>query len=499
MMKLKLTNKEKASKQQRADEQIVYFITFLFSISTGELSPSELIKTAGIAGYGFYSETFKDVFSLGMGWKYGFSRACEMMGLKLSKIKEPHLSLLLVKLAQVIRLGDDLRGFLKGELDATIHFYSNTYERSIESLKLLLGMYSTLMSTAAFMIAASGILTMLMGQESNNVLLISTFSVIASLGAFVFMMFRIFPRDMLMNETGGQLKKLKMRLYLALAMGISLGALLLLLDIIPPTLVIAVGAAPLFLPGMVARKVDGTTRKLDDWYPTFVKHFGEVYATVGSMGQALSAVLRSDFGPLGKHLIGMQNRILNRTQVEDAFDLLSQESGSAVVTAGNTVISKSIVKGANMNEVGTILSEVTSALIELKRKRLQTAKAFESSILMLHVLTLVVFAFLAKITSLFSELFEQMKGAQNAILISSIDPAIMNFILPFVILSLSGINAMAIKASQGGLIKTVWFYAALLCVIGSVVVYGSDYFLGQLLEGMMKFTQITDLSNAKVP
>jgi flagellar protein FlaJ len=498
-MKLKLANKESSVKPKRVDEQIVYFITFLFSISTGELSPSELIKTASSAGYGFYSEAFKNVFSMGMGWKYGFSRACEMVGMRLAGMKETHLSLLLVKFAQVIRLGDDLRSFLKGELDATIHSYSNTYERSIESLKLLLGMYSTLMSTAAFMIAASGILTMLMGQASNSVLLISTFAVILSLSAFVFMMYRIFPRDMLMNESGGHLKKLKTRIYLAIAMGAGLGIALFLTNLIPPVLVLAVAAAPLFLPGLYARKVDGTTRKLDDWYPTFVKHFGEVYATVGSMGQALSAVLRSDFGPLGKHLQGMHNRIQNRTQVEDAFDLLSKESGSAVVTAGNTVLAKSIVKGANMNEAGTILSEVTSALNELKRKRLQTAKAFESSILMLHVLTLVVFAFLAKITSLFSELFEQMKGAQNSIVITPIDPSIMSFILPVVILSLSGINAMAIKVSQGGLMKTVLFYAGLLCVIGSVVVYSSDIFLGEMLSGMMEFTQITDLQARGTP
>lgn len=145
-MMQKLSIKEKLADLKRADDEFVYFMAFLYALSTGEVGSIDLIKTAQSSGYGKYSDTFKEIFRLGVGWGYGLSRSCEMIAMKFSDNSDP-LKQLLVKLAQVIRLGDELRIFFTEEMGAALHSYTVRYERNLESQKLFLEMFYTISST----------------------------------------------------------------------------------------------------------------------------------------------------------------------------------------------------------------------------------------------------------------------------------------------------------------------------------------------------------------
>src|SRR5574338_440934 len=126
-----------------------------------------------------------------------------MIADKVSKDKTDQLKQLLMKLAQVLRLGDALKGFFADELKSTLTSYAIVYERKLENQKLFLEMFYTLMSTAAFMISANSIMSMLMGQSnSENILLLSFVGVTVSMSAFVFMMYIMFPRDVLGYQLG---------------------------------------------------------------------------------------------------------------------------------------------------------------------------------------------------------------------------------------------------------------------------------------------------------
>ncbi|MEW6603088.1 MAG: flagellar assembly protein FlaJ [Thermoproteota archaeon] len=468
------------------DEKIVYFVLLVFSLSTGEISPSELLRTAGSAGYGFYSSTVMNVYILGIKWRYGLSNSCERiaLGLKTSEFKT-----FILKTGQVFRLGDDLKTFFKGELHSIMQYYSASYERSMESLKLMLGMYSTLMSTSAFMVAAIVILNMLGTGGGQEMVVLSIGSLTGVLAVFGLIMHLMYPKDRLLHKSRqgpDHLAKFKKTLYVALAIGTSLGGLLIYTSAIPTELAISASAAPLLLPGMAAKKVESRIRKMDDVYASFLRHFGEVYSTVGSMSQTLRTVLRSDFGILGNYVEAMLNRILNRTSVEESFDLFSKETGSVLITDGNTIMVKSIVKGCDMALVGETLATVNNKFLELRKKRLQASSAFESTALILHVLTLAVFGLMNKLIEFFSAIFGQLQGNMSIILIQPIDPGLMTLMIPVMTLTLSAINALMVKISQGGLYETVWFNIAIMMIIGGVVVYGVDLFLSQMFDELLQ-------------
>jgi flagellar protein FlaJ len=360
--------------------------------------------------------------------------------------------------------------------------YSIVYERKLENEKLFLEMFYTLMSTTAFMIAANSIMSMLMGQDNaEGILILSFIGVTVSMSAFVFMMYIMFPRDKLGYSTADADLKFRFKVYMAVGAGAGIGVVLLMTHLIPVTLVVGIAAAPLLYPGMIARKMEQKVKHLNDWYPEFIRHFGEIYATLGSVGGSLEAVLRSDFGPLQQHIEHFKNRIKHRIDQKIGFELFSRDTGSQIVANGNEVISYAMDKGGDMNLAGNQVSDITVKINELRAKRTQTAKTFETIILVLHALTLSVFGLMNKLTVIFFELVHTVDVQNEAIKLTPINPELMAVMMPAMILMTSIISAMALKVSQGGLYKTVFYHIGLLILIGAIVMFVMDTLLSDYL------------------
>jgi flagellar protein FlaJ len=477
----KLNIKEKLSEMRRSDEHQLYFMAFLYALSTGEVGAVDMIKSGESSGYGRYSDSFREVFRLGVGWGYGLARSCEMVAAKLKDNSDP-LKQLLVKLSQVLRLGDEMRAFFVDEMASALHVYSIRYEKNLETQKLFLEMFYTISSTASFMIAANSIMAMLMGNtNSESVFIMSFVGVIVSMGAFIVVMYIIFPKDRLSSDKYSNSQKFKMSLFGAIGASISIGVVLGLTNLVPLTLVVTIAAAPLFIPGFIARKLETELRSYDEWYPPFIRHMGEIYTMVGSMGQSLDAVLRSNFGPLQKHIVAFKNRIKNRINLETSFEIFSIEAGSTVIESGNTIMSRALLKGGNMNEVGTKVAEISSKINELRSKRVQTSKTFETIIIVLHGLTMAIFGLMTTLIEVFHTLLSTVPVSNAAFTLSPIDPNFVHMMMPIVIVVTSTINALAVKVGQGGLFKTVWFNIAMLIVMGGLTMYFTTYALSSFM------------------
>jgi len=482
-MQLSLLKSLTVSDLKKNDEKFVYFVAYLYSISTGEIEATDLVKTAHDSDYGKYSIAFRDAYRLGVGWTYGLAKALEMIALKVSSDSGNQLKQLLVKFAQVIRLGDRLRTYFKAELTGTILSFSIEYERKLEMQKLFLEMFYTLMSTAAFMIAANSIMTMLTGATSAELILVySLLGVGITMSTFVVMMYFLFPRDKLGYSIEDEDLKFRIKIYLSVGAGAGIGIVLLMSQVVPLSLIVGISLAPLFYPGLIARKMEQNIKQINQWYPEFIRHFGEILATVGSIGQALDAVLRSDFGPIQKFVISLKNRIKNKVDQQHSFELFSSDCGSEIVANGNQVVSTALDKGGDMNDTGNTVANITIKINELRGKRAQTVKTFESIIIVLHVLTLGVFGLMNKLTTIFFELIGTIDVSNNAFPLSPIDPEFMGMILPIMILMTSVLSATALKVAQGGLYKTVFFHIALLAVLGSVTVFTMDVLMTDYLE-----------------
>jgi len=482
----KLTNVKKIiSTGNKVDENFVYFVAFLYSISTGEIGAVDLFKTGKNSKYGKYSTSFKDTYRLGVGWSFGLASACEMIGKTVSDNNDDPLKLLLVKLSQVIKLGDDLKSFLKDELKNSIQTYSIKYEANLESQKLFSEMFYTLMSTSAFMISANSIMSMLMGfGDAGQIMMVSMFGIGAGMAVFVMMMFFMFPRDKLAHTDKTIEKKFRMKIYLALGASIGISSVLLISNMMPSVLAVGLGGIPLLYPGIIAKKSESKITSYLEWYPTFILHFGQLYATVGAMGQALEAVIRTNFGPIQIFIISLKNRIKNRIDQIHAFELFSIETENHIIANGNAIVSESLNKGADMNIVGNVVSDITKKINELRGKRAQNASTFQLVILILHVLSLSIFGLMNKLTEMFNGLSEgDLSNA--AFELSPIDPALMDALMPILLIMTSVISGFAIKIIEGGIYKTVFFHVGILIVIGGISMYAINIFMGDFMDSII--------------
>jgi len=482
----KLTNvKSIISTGNKVDENFVYFVAFLYSISTGEIGAVELFKTGRNSKYGKYSAAFKDTYRLGVGWSFGLASACEMIGQKVSDNKDDPLKLLLVKLSQVVKLGDDLKSFLKDELKNSLQTYSIKYEANLESQKLFSEMFYTLMSTSAFMISANSIMSMLMGfGDAGQIMMVSMFGIGAGMAVFVMMMFFMFPRDKLAYTDKTIEKKFRMKIYLALGASIGISSVLLISNMMPSVLAVGLGGIPLLYPGIIAKKSESKITSYLEWYPTFILHFGQLYATVGAMGQALQAVIRTNFGPIQIFIISFKNRIKNRIDQIHAFELFSIETENHLIANGNAIVSASLNKGADMNIVGNVVSDITKKINELRGKRAQSASTFQLVIVILHVLSLSIFGLMNKLTEMFNGLSEgDLSNA--AFELSPIDPALMEALMPILLIMTSIISGFAIKIIEGGIYKTVFFHVGILIVIGGISMYAINIFMGDFMDSII--------------
>lgn len=469
----------------KVDENFVYFVAFLYCISTGEIGAVDLFKTGKDSKYGKYSDAFRDTFRLGVGWSFGLASACEMIGITISENKDDPMKLLLVKLSQVVRLGDDLQGFLKDELKNASQTYQIKYDANLESQKLFSEMFYTLMSTSAFMISANSIMSMLMGfGDAGQIMMVSMFGVGAGMAVFVMMMFFMFPRDKLAYSDAAIEKQFRMKIYVGVGASVGLTLVLLISNMIPVVLAVGLGGIPLLYPGMVAKKSETKIMSYTEWYPTFILHFGQLFATVGAMGQALQAVIRTDFGPIQPFIISFKNRIKNRIDQPTAFELFSIESENHLIANGNNIVSASLNGGANMNIVGNIVSDITKKINELRGKRTQNASTFQLVVVILHVLSLSIFGLMSKLTEMFNGLADgDLSNA--AFELSPIDPALMQLLMPALLIMTSVISGFAIKIVQGGIYKTVFFHVGILIVIGGISMFAINIFMGNFMDSII--------------
>jgi flagellar protein FlaJ len=72
-MQLSLLKSLSLSDLKKSDEKLVYFLAYLYAISTGEVEATDLVKTASNSDYGNYSRAFRDAYRLGVGWTFGMA------------------------------------------------------------------------------------------------------------------------------------------------------------------------------------------------------------------------------------------------------------------------------------------------------------------------------------------------------------------------------------------------------------------------------------------
>jgi len=468
---------------EEVDENALFMMAFLYAISTAKPARDELFRVAGEkSNYGFYTEIMNKIYMVGAKWKYGLNKACEFFA---NEVKNKFFRDFLTRFAQVLSLGEDTESFLQSELQVALTDYVARYERILESLKLLLGIYSTLMSTSTFMVVNIVILAMLWGGEMVSSMIFSAYlGVTFSLLSLILVCYKVFPRDKLLNDMKKYLPEYRTyKLTAVISIASASIAFVSLYKNFPIGFTLILTGVPFIMPGLLARKIEHKVRDVDIHYPVFIRSLGRTLAVVPLLKYAVQALLRTEFGKLTPLIRRLYKRLVSNIERAVAWEYFTFESGSELVNRINEIFSAAMERGGDMMAVGNYLSDISSKLLELRKRRLQISKAFESTTILLHMLAITIAVFISNLVELFSSFLVDI---QTVFPITQLPPELIELLTLLLALSLTVLNSLMIKVSQGGAYETYWFSLGILLILTGMVISGLDYFSETFFQSILQ-------------
>ncbi|RLG75524.1 MAG: hypothetical protein DRO12_05380, partial [Thermoprotei archaeon] len=251
------------------DLTLVTVITHMYCLSLGRADAKTLIS--GVAEnreYGVYSTVFTRIMRLATKLGYGFTRAIKLV----TETVKPPLRDILIRFSVAIgsRAPKEHLGL---EMSTITEEYSGEYERMAESMKVLGGLYASIISISALAVMVSSLLTIFMENA-----LIPAFTYM--LAVFVLVIMIIALKIVSPNEKVVYIGRSPPKTYslfksssVLAAAGIALSAALLIVSYgyegIPYMLAAAGGI--LILPGLLAYRLESYVDSIDKFYPTFIK------------------------------------------------------------------------------------------------------------------------------------------------------------------------------------------------------------------------------------
>ncbi|MEM2154138.1 MAG: hypothetical protein QXY76_04430 [Nitrososphaeria archaeon] len=462
------------------NEDLLFTIIQMYAVSTGKPSRNRILEIKTIVGDYREFQTILNKFStLSTNWGYGLVRAIQLLA---KNVKNIIFRNFLLRLSEVLRVGEDPENYL--ELEARMHsrLYEYNYSRSLDFARVLLGLYSSVMSASAFIIITLALLSMFMGGDT--ILLI--FSIVGSVSITIFFgifIVLIMPKDWAILY--GAIRPNYMRTYLVITLAALLASSIfyyLTTFILGFTLSYGLlfASLPLFLPGVYALIIEDRIKKVSNVIPVFARSFGMTYSVLQNQQKAIESTLQGELGPLRKFIENLRARISTGIDPKIGWKHACFDTCNKDFIRLTNILTDTMDVNGNTANVGIFLSDYFTVLNNMRVSRLGIARTFESTIYMLHALLVAISSALMTILNIFSEYYKTMMemmetSAETFSMITEfpirffeIDVNLVANMLFTSIIVLAIMNAIVLKIVFGGLIETFWTHIATLFTITAI-------------------------------
>lgn len=458
------------------DESLLFLVIHMYGVATGKPPRKRLFELECIAGgYGEYDRVLRRIASLATRWGYGFVRAIKYT---IPSIRNKVFRDFLIRLGELLAIGEDPERFLEVERRALLAEFQAQYSRLIETSKLLLGIYSSSISSATFMAITMLIFMMLMGG-SIQILVATYIAVIASLTVLTYVLYRILPRDRLSHKLPIKPKiyKLYKRVSIISILLCLIVGMTIYINTLNYSLVMLTIACIMLIPGIVAKAVERYIKNIDNFFPIFIRSFGLTFSVVPNYQKAIQSIGRGEYGRLMTCIHRLYARLKNSVMPKVAWYYFICESFSELVRKSINIFYDTLEAGGNAARIGAVLSETCMRIIDIRKQRDQATKAFEATVYILHVILVSILMFMIKLLGMFNEMFLAMGTSVTYIPLpfQSIPLYIVEPITFVFIMAMAIINALAIKVAQGGLYETAWIPASAMLMTSGIAMYATEY------------------------
>jgi Archaeal flagella assembly protein J len=425
----------------------------MFSLFSAGLSPEEVVFALSKDGFfSPYSKYFSKVSNLIKGYRFKFSTAISKT---IKSIKSRYFKEFVFGFSQAVTYGDNMESYFSREIEVALNEYNSAMFRKIESLNNFLSIYITLNSSLVFLLSSITILALLYesGEYLVNLMLLLALTVITNMTLALYFIYK--------PESYINYKLMDKLLFLAVI------SVILVFSVLGNYFLIAILGAMAFVIGLWFKLKEDRIWNLERNYVLFVRYFCRTYTIVGNIYESFSTVLRGDLGRSKELIKNAQVRLNYGVSKRKIFNLISEESKSILVGMVNKILISSIEVGGKMGDVGDILGKIGDTILNLRLRRDQNGRAFESSVYALQTSVSAIASSLIYIVSFLSQLFS-LPFTGNIFQFTPLDLNTLQVYFSLILVSLSISNGIGIAIAYGRSLNYSLYFIGILTMISSI-------------------------------
>jgi len=477
-------------------DDLIYILVHMRCMVTGNPALTTVFSKVGETH--FYKKKYRNLFrklsGLIKNWGYSTPEALRLVSREVgSKVDKMFLQ----RLAAIVVTGGDVKEYLRIEYNTLFAEYVSGFNRMIDVLRVVLGVYTTLLGALTFMMANLMLLGMIFGGMMS---LIATG--VTSIGFALFSMsilLYVFTRRPFFESKPRKKTRILLIISLTGLMGFVFFTILLAyllvsgniysMEYVGLSLTIA---GLIFLPsGIMVRIYEGRINEYDMFFPAFIRSYGEQMATLPNMVESLKPLLMAELGKLKKLLNNVYARLLNRVDPRIAWSLFADESGSEMVTRGTHIFVDTVELGGDLATTGAILSDHTNELFRLRVAYTQVFRTFETTLYLMHLTALILLVFIGSFINVFSGIvtsFAQSIPSEYAkilgfLIVSPIDVSLVTSVTSVVMVAA---NTIALYAVAPGSRYGIFYYISIILIVTGMAVYVSSHILTGLIGSLLQ-------------
>ncbi|MEM2757274.1 MAG: hypothetical protein QW596_02400, partial [Sulfolobales archaeon] len=174
------------------DLPLLYLLLHMYAVSTGRPVRARLFQLNNVLGdYGDYEAILRRIAALATEWGYSFVRGIRLVS---RDVKNRVFREFLLRFSEVLRTGEDPMRFLEVEFAAARRNYQAQYYRAMDLMRIILGMHTTLMSSAAFILTVMAVFMVFVGSNITTYLL-TLIGSLTVVGTFTVITYMVVPKE----------------------------------------------------------------------------------------------------------------------------------------------------------------------------------------------------------------------------------------------------------------------------------------------------------------
>jgi Archaeal flagella assembly protein J len=147
--------------------------------------------------------------------------------------------------------------------------------------------------------------------------------------------------------------------------------------------------------------------------------------------------------------------------------LIGDESGSVLVSILSKVLYETISMGGNVMIIGEILSKIGDSVLNIRSRKEQNGRAFETSIYALQTASAGVSAALISIVGMLNNIFST-QNVSTVFSFSEVNIDMISRIFLIILLILSFSNGIAITLAYGKSLYVSLYFIGILIILSSI-------------------------------